>query len=156
MKEWTKDTEIDASIDEVWKLFDGSLEDMQKVMPNVIENEPIKVTDDGVGSIYRQKYEERNRVQSYDVETLEYVNTPDKKKLKISFTLAKMFEITATYELERIDETKTYFRYTTTNNPLKWYIKLLLTFAGDKIVVGFVEKVKKVAEKEADNKQEQE
>ncbi|WP_188456022.1 SRPBCC family protein [Virgibacillus oceani] len=155
MKEWTKDTEINAPIEEVWKLFDGSLEDMQKVMPNVIENEPIKVTENGVGSIYRQKYEERNKVQSYDVETLEYLNEPDKKRLKIGFSLAKMFDITATYELERIDETKTYFRYTTTNNPLKWYIKLLLTFASDKIVVGFVDKVKKVAEEETQDKPEE-
>ena len=35
MKQWTKDIEINAPIDTVWGLLDGSLEDMQKIMPQV-------------------------------------------------------------------------------------------------------------------------
>ena len=147
MKEWTKDIEINAPIDQVWKLFDGNLEDMQKVMPNVIENKPVKETENGVGTVYRQKYREGNKVQEYDVETLEYQNDEDYKRVKVGFNLANVFEITAAYELKKLDDNKTYFRYTTSNNPLKWFLKILVKLANsDKVVVQFVERVKRVAE----------
>lgn len=147
MKEWSKDIEINAPIEQVWKLFNGSLEDMQKIMPNVIENTLIKETENVVGTVYRQKYREGKRVQEYDVETLEYQNKEDFKRMKVGFNLANMFEITATYEMNRLDENKTYFRYTTTNNPQKWFLRLLVKLANsDKVVVQFVERVKQVAE----------
>lgn len=148
MKSWKKDIEINAPIDQVWKLLDGSLKEMQKIMPKVIEHEPIKVTDEGVGSIYRQKYKEGDRIQEYEVETLEYENFPDKKKIKIGFLLANMFEITALYELSQINQQKTLFTYTSTNRPLKSFLKLFLFFASDKVVVQFCERVKSVAEEE--------
>ena len=58
MKQWTREIEINAPIDHVWSYLDGSLEQMQKIMPQVMENTPIKVTDEVVGSVYRQKYKE--------------------------------------------------------------------------------------------------
>jgi hypothetical protein len=148
MKQWTKEIEINAPIDTVWGLLDGSLEEMQKIMPQVVDHQPVKVTNEGIGSIYRQKYKEGKRVEEYDVETLEFENSPDKKKLKIGFTLAKMFEITALYELKAINEQKTHFKYTCTNRPLKAFLKLFLFFASDKIVVQFCERVKKIAEED--------
>ncbi|WP_134701102.1 SRPBCC family protein [Ammoniphilus sp. YIM 78166] len=146
MKEWTKEMEIQAPIEEVWKLFDGSLENMQKIMPQVVEHKPIKITEEGVGTVYRQTYKEGNRLQEYDVTTLEYVDDPEKKKLKVGFTLANLFQITALYELIQVNIQTTLFRYTVTNTPLKWFVKLLLLFAGEKVVTQFVERVKRVAE----------
>ncbi|MGD6942891.1 SRPBCC family protein [Cytobacillus gottheilii] len=146
MKEWTKTIEIDAPIDYVWSFLDGPVENMQRIMPGVLENKPVKVTEEKVGSIYRQKYKEGKRIEEYDVETLEYLNTPDEKNLKVGFTLAKMFEITAKYELRKISDQKTQFTYTTRNKPLKAFLKLFLFFAGDRVVVKFCEKVKKEAE----------
>ena len=128
MKSWTREIEINAPIDQVWKLLDGSLEDMQKIMPQVVENTPVKITDEKVGSIYRQKYKEGKRIEEYDVKTLEYENQPDLKRLKVGFTLANMFDITALYELKRVDDDKTSFSYTATNKALKWYIKPFLLF----------------------------
>jgi len=146
MKTWTKSININAPIENVWKLLDGSLADMQKIMPQVIENKPVKVTEEGLGSIYRQKYKEGKRIETYDVETLEYSNTPDKKILKVGFVLANLFEITAYYELNKINETETSFTYSVTNNALKWFVKLFLLFASDKVVVQFLDRVKTVAE----------
>jgi len=146
MKSWTQDIEINVPIEQVWKLLNGNLEDMQKIMPQVVAHEPIKLTSDKIGSVYLQKYREGNRVQEYEVNTLEYVDEGNYKKLKVGFTLANLFEITAQYELSTIDSDKTYFKYTTTNNPLKWFIKPLMLFGSNKIVVQFVERVKKVAE----------
>ncbi|WP_078427248.1 SRPBCC family protein [Alkalihalobacterium alkalinitrilicum] len=146
MKQWTKDIVIDAPIEQVWQFLDGSLENMQKIMPQVVDHKPIKVTEEGVGSVYRQKYKEGKRIEEYDVKTLEYVNSSDLKKLKVGFTLANMFEITAYYELEKRENQQTYFKYTVTNQPLKWFVKLFLWFATDKVVVEFLQRVKRVAE----------
>ncbi|WP_285767261.1 SRPBCC family protein [Peribacillus sp. SI8-4] len=148
MKSWKKEIEINAPIEHVWKYLDGSLENMQKIMPQVIEQKPIKITEEVVGSIYRQKYREGKRTEEYDIETLAYTNEPDEKKLKVGFILAKMFEITALYELNKINDSQTSFTYTVTSRPLKWYLKLLLIFATDKVVVEFLERFKKVAEAE--------
>ena len=148
MKEWTKEIEIDAPIEKIWNLFDGTLENMQKIMPQVVDNTPVKITDEGVGSIYRQQYKEGKRIEEYDVETLVYVNALDHKKMKVGFNLANFFEITAGYELTKINDHKTHFKYTTTNKPLKAILKLVLWFASDKTVVKFVERVKEVAEEE--------
>ncbi|WP_045522632.1 hypothetical protein [Neobacillus niacini] len=148
MKEWTKEIEINAPIAKIWELFDGSLEKMQKIMPQVVGNTPVKVTEEGVGTIYRQQYKEGKRIEEYDVETLEYLNTPDHKKMKVGFTLANIFEITAAYELKKINEHKTRFKYTATNKPLKAIFKLFLWFASDKTVVKFVDRVKELAEEE--------
>jgi hypothetical protein len=148
LKEWTKEIEIDAQIEKIWGLFDGSLENIQKIMPQVVGQTPVKITEEGVGSIYRQQYKEGKRVEEYDVITLEYLNNPDHKRMKVGFNLANYFEITAGYELTKINEDKTVFKYTTTNKPLKAIFKLFLWFASDKAVVKFVDKVKKVAEEE--------
>ncbi|MFJ7755807.1 SRPBCC family protein [Peribacillus muralis] len=148
MKSWKKEIEINAPIEHVWKYFDGSIENMQQIMPQVIEQKPIKVTKEVVGSIYRQKYREGKRTEEYDIETLVYTDEPDQKKLKVGFILAKMFDITALYELNKISDSRTSFIYTVTSRPLKWYLKLLLLFATDKVVVEFLERVKKVAEAE--------
>ncbi|WP_243291570.1 SRPBCC family protein [Bacillus sp. FJAT-47783] len=149
MQTWTKEIDIRAPIEQVWDLFDGSLENMQKIMPQVVEHEPVHVTEEIVGSVYRQKYREGKRMMEYDVITHEYENNPTFKKLKVGFNLANMFDITAKYELTKLDESRTKLIYTATNKPLKWFIKLFVMFASDKVVVEFVERVKKVAEEDA-------
>jgi hypothetical protein len=148
MKEWTREIEINAPIEKIWDLFDGSLEKMQKIMPQVVGHTPVKVTEEGVGTIYRQQYKEGKRIEEYDVETLEYLDTPVHKKMKVGFNLANCFEITASYELTKLSEHRTHFKYTATNKPLKAIFKLFLWFASDKTVVKFVERVKELTEEE--------
>ncbi|TVX89747.1 SRPBCC family protein [Paenibacillus agilis] len=148
MKQWSREIEINAPIEHVWSYLDGSLEQMQKIMPQVVEHKPVTITEEVVGTVYRQKYKEGKRIEEYDVHTLEYSNHQDDKKLKIRFTLANCFEITALYELHRVDEQKTRLTYTVTNQALKWFMKLFMIFASDKVVVQFLENVKKTAESE--------
>ncbi|MEK9198485.1 SRPBCC family protein [Ureibacillus sp. 179-F W5.1 NHS] len=146
MKSWSKEIVIHASIEKIWKLFDGNVEEMQKIMPQVVSHEPLKLTSNKVGSVYLQKYREGKRIQEYEVKTLEYENECDYKKLTIGFNLAQWFNISAQYELEKIDDQKTLFKYKTTNQPLKWFLKPLVKFASDKPVIQFMGRVKKVAE----------
>ncbi|MCA0988347.1 SRPBCC family protein [Guptibacillus algicola] len=145
-KKWDQSIEIQAPIEVVWGYLDGSLENMQKIMPNVVENTPIKVTDEGVGSISRQKYREGKRVMEYDVHTLAYMNKEDEKKLTIAFNLGGMFDIQGTYELFKQSEEVTKLRYTGFNEPLKWYIKPFVLLSGDKVVNEFLNRVKRVSE----------
>lgn len=148
MKKWTKTIKINAPIEQVWQYFNGSLKNMQKIMPQVVGHQPIKETEAGVGSIYRQQYQEGKRIEEYDVETIEYKNEEQEKELKVQFTLANLFDITTHYELEKTDSETTTFTYTTINNPLKWYVKPFLLFTNDKVVMKFLERVKHVAESE--------
>lgn len=148
MKTWTKSIEINAPIEHVWRFFDGSLEEMQKILPQIVEITPVRVTEEVVGSIYCQKFKEGKLIQEFDVETLEYMDTPDEKRLKVGFALVNLFEVTACYELRKINESKTLFTYKVTNRPLKWLVKLILFFATEKIIVKFVGRVKSVAEAE--------
>ena len=37
----------------VWNFLEGPLENMQRIMPEVLENKPVKVTEEVVGSVYR-------------------------------------------------------------------------------------------------------
>lgn len=62
-----------------------------------------------------------------------------------------VFDITAAYKLIKINDYKTSLTYTTTNRPLKWFLKLFLMFASDKVVVDFLKRVKKEAEALAAN-----
>lgn len=148
MKKWSREIEIDAPIDKVWALFDGSLKDMQKIMPQVIANDPIEQTEEGAGSVHLQKFQEGKQVMEYMVETLKYVNTPDKKEKKIGFTLSDIFEVTRGYELLKLDDHRTLFKYTSTNRALKLYVRLFSMFASNKVSLGFVQRVKEVAEAE--------
>lgn len=148
MKSWTEEVQINTSIEHVFSYLDGSLEQMQKLMPQVVENTPVKETAAVVGNVYRQKYKEGEEIQEYEVETLEYANTPTHKMLKVGFVLANMFDITATYELEKIDENHTLFRYTATNQALNENAERFLQFATNEVAVSFVNRVKSVAESE--------
>ncbi|TKD71359.1 SRPBCC family protein [Pseudalkalibacillus hwajinpoensis] len=145
-KKWDKSILINAPIETVWSYLDGSLENMQKIMPNVVDNQPVTVTDNVIGSVYRQSYREGKRVMEYDVHTLDYNNHEDYKKLKIGFNLASMFQIEGCYELTKKSETSTNLRYTGVNKPLKWYIKPFVLLSGDKVVNDFMERVKRVSE----------
>lgn len=147
LKSWTKSIEIDVPIDEVWHYVDGDLAKMQEIMPNVVSNTPKTVTDEKVGSVYSQQYREGNRVETYDVLVKEYINEPTHKKMKVTFVLANLFEISATYELTSISVNKTRLTYTATNKALKWFVHIMLWFANEKTIVKFVEHVKQVAEK---------
>ena len=98
MKKWSSEIEIDAPIDKVWALFDGSLKDMQKIMPQVIANDPIEQKEEGVGSIHLQKFQEGKQVMEYMVETLEYVDNQNEKKKNENFVEENLNDICASIQ----------------------------------------------------------
>lgn len=146
MKTWEHETTINAPIEEVWQLFDGPVEKIKKVMPNIISIEQIKETESQIGNVYRQRFKNGKRIQTYDVETLEYQNGPDYKKLKTKFTIPRMMTITTLYSLQKIEEGKVKFYYESTNEPLRLRMRILQLFVGKKHIISFVDHVKAIAE----------
>ncbi|MED4532067.1 SRPBCC family protein [Metabacillus fastidiosus] len=150
MKKWKIDIEIDAPIEQVWKFFDGSLEDMKKIVPILVEHRPIKITEEGVGSVYRRTNRYKGQLQEHDIETLEYVNETNKKKLKVNSIMENILDITNCYELNKIDHNKTLLKYKVIYVPLNWQMNLSLLFTKKKPLIEFVERIKNTAEFEAE------
>ncbi len=151
MIKWNEEKVITVNIETIWTLFE--LENIQRIMPNVIENKVLERKEGVVGSKYQQKYKEGKRVETYIVEDLEYENTPEKKHNRIGFTLAKAFEIQAAFTLIKLNENETKFIYQGQNHGLKFLGKVLLKMGGEKnnnkVVTDFMELVEKEALKEA-------
>ena len=151
MIKWHEERVIPVNIETVWQLFE--LENIQRIMPNVVENKVLEQREGVVGSTYQQKYKEGKRIETYIVEDLEYENTPEKKHNKIGFTLAKAFEIEAAFTLIKIDENQTRFIYQGENKGLNFLGKVLLKLGGEKnnqkVVTEFMDRVETEAMKEA-------
>jgi hypothetical protein len=149
MMKWHEEKIIPVNIETIWTLFE--LENIQRIMPNVIENKVLERKEGVVGSTYQQKYKEGKRVETYIVEDLEYENTPTKKHNMIGFTLAKAFEIRAAFTLIKLNENETKFIYQGQNQGLNFLGKVLLKMGGEKnnnkVVTDFMELVEKEAKK---------
>lgn len=141
---------IPANIEVIWNLFD--LGNIYRIMPQIIENKIIEKKDGVVGSKYEQKYQEGKRVETYIVEDLEHEDTPEKKYNKTGFTLAKLFEVEATFTLYKINECETRFVYSGQNRGVNFLGRVLIKLGGaknnDKLVNDFMDSVKNEALKD--------
>lgn len=140
---WYEERVISVNIEKIWRLFD--LENIQRIMPNVIEHKVLEKKEGVVGSTYQQKYKEGKRVETYIVEDVEYENTDHKKHNKSKFTLAKMFDVEVSFTLIKIDENQTRFIYQGQNKGANFFGKILLKLASlksnDKVVKEFMDLV---------------
>ncbi|MBS8266587.1 SRPBCC family protein [Mesobacillus boroniphilus] len=147
MIKWNEERMIPVNIETIWTLFE--LENIQRIMPHVVENKVIEKKEGVVGSKYEQKYKEGKRIETYIVEDLEYENTPGKKHNKIGFTLAKAFAIEASFTLIKVDEEETRFIYQGQNTGLNFLGKTLLKLGGErnnkKVVTDFMDRVESEA-----------
>lgn len=148
---WNKEIIIQAPINKVWNLFE--LDQIQRIMPNVVEHKPLEIKEGVVGSTYEQTYKEGKRTETYIVTDTEYENTEQKKHKKVEFTLAKAFKIQTAFTLIQLDEQSTKFIYTGQNEGLnlmgKTFIKLGSKKRNDKVVDDFVELVRTEAMKDS-------
>lgn len=145
MIHWKEETIISTNIEKVWPLF--LEENMHRIMPKVIENKPIHITEGEVGSKYEQKYQEGKRVETYIVETLGYKNSENRKYKRIGFVIAKAFEIDLSFTLEKIDDSHTRFIYEGSNKGKNFVGRAMLKLGGqknnNKTVRDFMELVEK-------------
>lgn len=150
MLTWHKEITIQAPIETVWNLFE--LDQIQRIMPNVVEHKPLEIKEGVIGSTYQQTYKEGKRTETYIVTDIEHENTPDKKHNKVEFSLAKVFKVQAGFTLIKVDDETTRFIYTGQNEGLNFLGRLLTKFApkkqNEKVVNDFVELVRTEALKD--------
>ncbi len=148
--EWDKAIFIDAPIEVVWNLF--SDENIQRIMPNVIEHTLLEKKENEIGSTYKQKYREGRRIETYILEITAYEDQPTYKYKTTQFVLAKSFRIETTYSCEVVEMNKTKLVYKGKNEGLNIFIRALLKLSSlrknQKVVDDFLEKVKAEAEKD--------
>ncbi|ASE35710.1 SRPBCC family protein [Mammaliicoccus sciuri] len=132
---------IPTNIENVWSLFD--LENIKRIMPQIVDMKVINKTENVVGSTYEQTYKEGKRIMKYVVTDLEYTNTSNYKHNRSGFQLGKMFDIEADYILEKINENETKFTYSGQNKGLNFIGKIMLILMpkkqNDKVIVQFID-----------------
>lgn len=148
MKTWTEEIEINAPIETVWKVIDGSEENLKKLDPKIISSKVIEETEKRIGSRYLQEYKEGRKVMEYVVEVKDYLEDDNNKMFEIGFELGNWFDITVKYVLKKVDENKTHLVYSTTNRPMKFFAKIMMRMMGNdsSVVKTHVEKIKKLSE----------
>ncbi|MGV2928428.1 SRPBCC family protein [Macrococcus capreoli] len=147
---WKEEMILPVNIEKVWSLFD--LENIQRIMPQVVDMKVLEKKPGVVGSTYEQSYKEGKRIMKYIVTDLEHEDTPACKHNKSGFQLANMFDIEADYVLEKISENETRFIYSGSNKGLnligKAMLKVMPKKQNQKVVNEFMERVKHEALKE--------
>ncbi|UTH11939.1 SRPBCC family protein [Macrococcoides canis] len=150
MLTWKETIIIPANIETIWHLFD--IDQMQRIMPQVIDMRVIDKKPGVVGSTYEQTYKEGKRIMKYIVTDLEHEDTPSRKHNRSGFKLANMFAIEADYVLERINDHETRFTYSGQNEGINLLGKIMLKVMpkkqNDKVVQSFMERVYTEATKE--------
>ncbi|HFU1089940.1 TPA: SRPBCC family protein [Streptococcus suis] len=148
MLEWKESILLDADIDKVWALFE--LENLPKIMPDVVSTIPIEIKEGVVGSTYKQVYREGKRTMEYVVTDLVHEERENYKYNRSGFSLVNLFEIEVAYELEAVDGKQTRFTYSGQNRGKNILGKALLLLTpksqNQKVVDEFMARVKRVAE----------
>lgn len=132
MKKWSHQLSIIASIEDVWQLFDQTLENTKRFVPNLESIEPIEETEEVVGSVYRYVLKVQRLLQEQEVTIVDYEDTPNYKKIITKFEIPKMLEVRNEYELKRLGNTKTELKVNLVNIPLRFDMKILLMLASKK------------------------
>ncbi|WP_101843594.1 SRPBCC family protein [Halobacillus sp. Marseille-P3879] len=147
MIEWQEERVIETNIENVWELFLD--ENIKRIMPKVEEHTLIEKNEEQPGAKHRQTYREGKRLETYIVDTLAYENKDDEKYKKVSFIIGKAFEITVSYHLTKLDESRTKFIYEGTNKGVNFIGRAMLKFANKKgsrdVVEQFMDRVEQEA-----------
>lgn len=113
MVKWKEEMVIEADIEKVWSLFRD--DNVKKLMPKVEEHILLENDNDQLGAKHAQSYHEGNQLQTYIVETVGYVDTPDKKIKQTQFEMGQSFDVFYSFTLLKDGENRTKFIYEGSN-----------------------------------------
>lgn len=148
MVKWKEQMVIEAPIERVWELFQD--EHIQRIMPKVESHDLLEGENDATGAKHAQVYTEGNQQQRYIVETLSYVDEPEKKYRETAFEMGQLFKVRYAFSLEKETAQRTRFVYEGQNKGMSVTGKMML-LAGSKkaarnTVLNFMNRVKDQAE----------
>ena len=148
MVKWKEQLVIEAPIDRVWELFQD--EEIQRIMPKVESHDLLEGENNAAGAKHAQVYTEGKQQQRYIVETLSYVDEPERKYRETAFEMGQMFKVRYAFSLEKESAHSTRFIYEGQNKGMSVTGKMML-LAGSKkaarnTVLNFMNRVKEQAE----------
>ncbi|MBU9674376.1 SRPBCC family protein [Planococcus sp. CP5-4] len=148
MVKWKEQLVIEAPIDRVWELFQD--EEIQRIMPKVESHDLLEGENNAAGAKHAQVYTEGKQQQRYIVETLSYVDEPERKYKETAFEMGQMFKVRYAFSLEKESAQSTRFVYEGQNKGMSVTGKMML-LAGSKkaarnTVLNFMNRVKEQAE----------
>lgn len=151
MVKWKEQMVINAPIEKVWKLFQD--EQIQRIMPKVESHDLLEGENNATGAKHAQVYTEGKQQQRYIVETLSYIDEPDRKYRETTFEMGDMFKVRYGFSLEKESSQSTRFIYEGQNKGISVTGKMML-LAGSKkaarnTVLNFMNRVKEQAERES-------
>ncbi|TQR20735.1 SRPBCC family protein [Psychrobacillus vulpis] len=146
MKKWRKEIIIQAPIDFVWPFFYGDIDKKKMIFPKVMDEVIIQQTDDVVGSIILQTYQNGSYTEQYELTIKKYGEEKNYRMLQESFLLNNRFRMTTEYELESRDDTTTKFTYTSINKPKNILLNVFQLFGSDEVVQNFMNRTKETIE----------
>ena len=142
MKKWKKEIVLNVPIEFAWPYFYGDLEKKKKIFPKVIDEEIIKQTEQIVGTIVKQVYQNGSLTEHYEITIQKYTNESNYKAIQEGFILNDRFKMTTEYELESQSDKITKFIYTSINKPKNPLLSIFQLFGSDEVIVNFLNKAK--------------
>jgi len=146
MKKWKKEIKLNVPIEFAWTYFYGDVEKKKKIFPKVVGEELLKKTEQVVGSVIHQTYQNGSLTEQYEITIQKYADEPNNKMIQESFILNDRFRMTIDYELHREDNTTTKFIYTSINKPKNPLLSLFQLFGSDEVVENFMKRTKDTIE----------
>ncbi|MEI4768280.1 hypothetical protein WAX74_01250 [Psychrobacillus sp. FJAT-51614] len=154
MKKWKKEIIINAPIEYVWPFFYGNLEKKKLIFPKVIDEHFIKQTEQVVGTVIKQTYQNGTINEQYEITIKKFRNEQHYKSYQESFLLNERFRMTIEYEFESQDVSTTKFIYTSINKPKNILLSVFQLFGSDDVVSRFMNRTKETIENAYKNEEE--
>ncbi|GGA26745.1 SRPBCC family protein [Psychrobacillus lasiicapitis] len=146
MKKWKKEVELNVPIEFAWSFFYGDVEKKKMIFPKVVEEAILESTEQVVGSVIHQTYQNGSLTEQYEITIQKFVDELDNKMIQESFVLNDRFRMTIDYELQRVDNKTTKFIYTSLNKPKNPLLSLFQLFGSDEVIVNFMNRTKDTIE----------
>lgn len=146
MKKWKKEININVPIELAWSYIYGDVEKKKKIFPKVVGEEYIKQTEQAVGSVIRQTYQNGSITEQYEITIQKFEDEQNYKMIQEYFLLNDRFQMTIDYELQKEDNTTTKFIYTSINKPKNPLFSVFQLFGSDEVIVNFMNRTKETME----------
>ena len=142
MKKWKKEIILNVPIEFAWPYFYGDISKKKKIFPKVVDEEITMETEQIIGTIINQSYQNGSVTEQYEITIKKYTNDPNYKAFQESFLLNDRFKMTTEYELESQSDKMTKFIYTSINKPKNPLLSIFQLFGNDEVIMNFLNRAK--------------
>ena len=146
MKKWKKEIILNVPIEFAWPYFYGDISKKKEIFPKVVDEEITMQTEQIIGTIINQSYQNGSVTEQYEITIKKYTNDSNYKAFQESFLLNNRFKMTTEYELESQSDKMTKFIYTSINKPKNPLLSIFQLFGNDEVIMNFLKRAKAAIE----------